>query len=83
MMRLVESALYFQEQRDARGRMLQEQDDAYKKSLEIDRAKVCARLYASLVVSSVQTSLAAVHREGYVLCCGNGASWPKLKKSCE
>jgi len=29
-----------QEERDARERMLQEQDDAYKKSLEIDRAKV-------------------------------------------
>lgn len=29
-----------QEERDARERMLQEQDDAYKRSLEIDRAKV-------------------------------------------
>jgi len=48
---------YFQEERDARERMLQEQDDAYQRSLEIDRAKVyqCISLISLGVVPSLYT----------------------------
>ena len=45
-----------QEERDAREQMLQEQDAAYKKSLETDRAKVrqCILLHSLCIVLQVK-----------------------------